>query len=564
MTYPVSVFCRSTLAVLVLASGLFGPWAAKARANDKVFVVARVPVSAQADSAIAAKQNAERDGRRQAMDILLRRLTPKEDWGYLPRLGRQQPAPKSEGFEAIENPYQDDPYKDGPLPGGQIPATQSLGGVAGNALPGKSAITLDDDALRRLEQSFEVYDEKSAPTTYRAFITYRFKPDETRNLLINASLPYSETQTRTALVLPVLQTDRGLYLWEQNNPWLRAWQMRPLSNELTPMTAPLGDLEDSAGLTARQALDLDQDRLAALADRYGVPQIIVAHARLSQSNGEDKVRVRLINGLRESGALAADETVYSAREAFDSVIEGARGRLADGAPSLADPSSAAGAGQGTQLGGRDTRAALREPGDVLAEAYVRELSGNFPALADRAIVASVAKYASSWKAQTLIDHSQATVLRATAFFRSLEEWKRIRLALISTPLVGSVQIRYLSREGAEMSIQSFGDPGKLVVALENQGISLWTFNNGPVEKAVWNLATPATAARVPARVQRAPFQQRQQFGQVDEPYGRQPQTAYPTNYDVDPVTGNPIFSPSPGAAPQPGDGRDTTYDGTNE
>ncbi|MEO0613852.1 MAG: hypothetical protein AAFY83_11125, partial [Pseudomonadota bacterium] len=154
MTYPVSVFCRSTLAVLVLASGLFGPWAAKAHANDKVFVVARVPVSAQAESAIAAKQNAERDGRRQAMDILLRRLTPKEDWGYLPRLGRQQPAPKSEGFEAIENPYQDDPYKDGPLPGGQIPATQSLGGVAGNALPGKSAITLDDDALRRLEQSF--------------------------------------------------------------------------------------------------------------------------------------------------------------------------------------------------------------------------------------------------------------------------------------------------------------------------------------------------------------------------------------------------------------------------
>ncbi|MEO0675340.1 MAG: DUF2066 domain-containing protein [Pseudomonadota bacterium] len=564
MTYPVSVFCRSTLAVLVLAFGLFGPWAAKAHANDKVFVVARVPVSAQADSAIAAKQNAERDGRRQAMDILLRRLTPKEDWGYLPRLGRQQPAPKSEGFEAIENPYQDDPYKDGPLPGGQIPATQSLGGIAGNALPGKSAITLDDDALRRLEQSFEVYDEKSAPTTYRAFITYRFKPDETRNLLINASLPYSETQTRTALVLPVLQTDRGLYLWEQNNPWLRAWQTRPLSNELTPMTAPLGDLEDSAGLTARQALDLDQDRLAALADRYGVPQIIVAHARLSQSNGEDKVRVRLINGLRESGALAADETVYSAREAFDNVIEGTRGRLADGAPSLGDPSSAAGAGQGTQLGGRDTRAALREPGDVLAEAYVRELSGNFPALADRAIVASVAKYASSWKAQTLIDHSQATVLRTTAFFRSLEEWKRIRLALISTPLVGSVQIRYLSREGAEMSIQSFGDPGKLVVALENQGISLWTFNNGPVEEAVWNLATPATAARVPARVQRAPFQQRQQFGQVDEPYGRQPQTAYPTNYDVDPVTGNPIFSPSPGAAPQPGQGRNPTYDGTNQ
>ncbi|MEO1151526.1 MAG: DUF2066 domain-containing protein [Pseudomonadota bacterium] len=543
----------------LLALGVLGPLVSGAQASDKVFVVARVPVTAQAESAIAAKQTAERDGRRKAMDILLRRLTPQEDWGYLPRLARQQPAPKSDGFEAIENPYQDDPYKDGPLPGGQIPATQSLNGLGGKALPGKSAVSLDDEALRRLEQSFEVYDEKSAPTTYRAFITYRFKPDETRSLLINAGLPYSETQTRIALVLPVLQTDRGLYLWEQNNPWLRAWQTRPLSNELTPMTAPLGDLEDSAGLTARQALDLDQDRLASLAERYGVPQIIVAHARLSQSNGEDKVRVRLINGLRESGSLNADETVYSAEEALDGVIDGARGQLSNPSTAYND---------GALPGRSDPRGGLREPGDVLAEAYVSELSGNFPALADRAIVASVAKYASAWKAQTLIDHSQATVLRATAFFRSLEEWKRIRLALISTPLVGSVQIRNLSREGAEMSIQSFGDPGKLVVALENQGISLWTFNTGPVEEAVWNVATPATAARVPARVQRAPFQQRRQVRQVGQPYGRagrNGQTPYPTHYDVDPVTGNPIFSPTftpedgseTGAQRRPGSGSDS-------
>ena len=28
-------------------------------------------------------------------------------------------------------------------------------------------------------------------------------------------IPYSEAQTRTALVLPVLQTENGQYLWEE-------------------------------------------------------------------------------------------------------------------------------------------------------------------------------------------------------------------------------------------------------------------------------------------------------------------------------------------------------------
>ena len=63
------------------------------RANDDVFVVPRIFVSAQAESAIAAKQEAVIAGRREAMDILLRRVTPESDWGYLPRLKQGQDAP---------------------------------------------------------------------------------------------------------------------------------------------------------------------------------------------------------------------------------------------------------------------------------------------------------------------------------------------------------------------------------------------------------------------------------------------------------------------------------------
>ncbi|HNR76597.1 MAG TPA: hypothetical protein PKM48_05675, partial [Parvularculaceae bacterium] len=55
-------------------------------AGDDVFVVPRVPVQATGQTATAAKDGAQAAGRRQAMDILLRRLTPEPDWIYLPTL----------------------------------------------------------------------------------------------------------------------------------------------------------------------------------------------------------------------------------------------------------------------------------------------------------------------------------------------------------------------------------------------------------------------------------------------------------------------------------------------
>ena len=60
--------------------------------NEDVFVVPRVPVQAQADNARAAKNAALNQGRRRAMDILLRRLTVEDDWIYLPQLLRGSPA----------------------------------------------------------------------------------------------------------------------------------------------------------------------------------------------------------------------------------------------------------------------------------------------------------------------------------------------------------------------------------------------------------------------------------------------------------------------------------------
>jgi len=451
----------------IVTFGLAVQVSAGLAAGEDVFVVPRVPVQAQADSARQAKDAAQSQGRRRAMDILLRRLTPESDWIYLPKLAAGAPA-------------------------------DAVGGAA------KSPVSLSAGDLEGLESGFEVYGEKSSSKTYRAFITYRFKPDAVRNLLKVARIPYSEAQTRTALVLPVLQTDKGVYLWEQNNPWMAAWKSRPYTHELTPMSAPLGDLEDSALVSAGQALALDADRLKAIAEHYSISQVIVAHARLRQQDGRDQLSVRLINGYRDAGdtspveELGSDDDV-AALEQSD--------RQNFGVAPVQAPEFAS------------------EIGDVLGQTYLTEPTGNFPVLAERAIESAIAKYSSGWKSRTLIDHSAETVLATTAFFDSINDWSKIRAALISTPLVGAVQVSALSRRGAEMRVRVFGEPGKLQVAMENQGLVFWTETG---ER--WFVATPSVASKFRGQRFLRGNRRRGRFGQNPESDALRP---IPAAYGMD-------------------------------
>ena len=458
------------LSVFMLAGLSATPAAA---IGEDVFVVPRVTVQAEAANATAAKAAAQRLGRRKAMEILLRRLTVEEDWPDLPQLPGDAEQETQDGDATAEDaqpaapsaavdynqPYDSQVYQGQP----QI-ADPYADAMAAIDAPRQRTVLTDRD-LELLESSFEVYNEKSSSTTYRAYITYRFKPDAVRRLLKDAGIAYSEAQTRTALVLPILQTANGLYLWEANNPWMAAWKVRPYDNELTPMIAPLGDLEDSATITAKQALALDEDALKQMAERYSVSQVVVAHAFLQQVDGEDRLRVRLINGFRESGNIDAMEELG------------------------VDDSDAAYKGRKKKTNADDF--ITSKVGDVLAEDWFSQPSGGFPVLAERSIDDTIAQYAKPWKQRTLIDYASQALLAVSAHYRSLAEWTQIRAALVSTPLVGSVQVRSLSRTGADMLIQAYGDPGKLAVAMEAQGLALWSEDGDH-----WLIATPSTAQGV--------------------------------------------------------------------
>src|SRR5262249_27088861 len=117
---------------------------------------------------------------------------------------------------------------------------------------------LDDNALLHLIRNVEVANERRSTTRYLADVTYEFIPDAVRQVLRRAKFAYSETQSKPALVIPVI----GHARFDPNGAWAMAFGDPAVTQGLTPLILPQGDAGDAAVLTRP---DLDKLDWAALA-----------------------------------------------------------------------------------------------------------------------------------------------------------------------------------------------------------------------------------------------------------------------------------------------------------
>jgi hypothetical protein len=345
---------RLAVRLLAFASILLPLVIADARAaGSDVFTVAGVPVDATAANAVAAREAARLDGERRAIRILLERLTLPSDQGRLPRVG--------------------------------------------------------DQALPNLVRDFEVAGERSSGVRYLAQYTFRFRPDGVRALLRNAGVPFTETQSKPVVVLPVLR-GAAAALWDDPNPWRDAWASRKTPDGLVPLAVPLGDVEDVAAIDADRAIAADPASLAAIAARYNAGDALVAIAS-PQPTGELEVSLR---------------------------------RVAPGGASVAIPSPAF----------------KPNPGE------------SQEALMQRAVTASAASVAEAWKRDTMLDTSRQGTLTAQVPVSDLRDWIAVRSSLSGIPAVVGADLVSLARDGASVTLRYLGDPDRLRLALAQHDLAL--------------------------------------------------------------------------------------------
>lgn len=222
--------------VLLAVVAIANPGPARAQTQD-IYTVRAVPVDATADSPVAAREQAVREGRRLAFERLVARLVPSDATGSVP------------------------------------PRT--------------------DAELGSLSLGFEVANERSSAVRYVGALTFAFDPGRVRSLLMSLGVPFAETRSLPVLVIPVLDSGGGAVLWEEPNPFRSAWSGAAIEAGLVPFVVPYGDIADIRDLTTADALAGDSVALGRIAERYGARDAVVVEAR-PRAGGAVEISVQRI------------------------------------------------------------------------------------------------------------------------------------------------------------------------------------------------------------------------------------------------------------------------------
>ncbi len=341
----------------LLAAGLAGLGPA-AKADVEVYKVSGIQVDVTADTATSAREAALAQGHRQAYQRLMARLVLDEDRADVPNLGQRD--------------------------------------------------------IAQLIQDFSVVNEKASAVRYLAELTFRFKPDEVRNLFRTYRLRFTETRSKPLLVLPIFLTEAGeVLLWEEANLWAFAWAERDLTEEVVPLLIPLGDLGDVAAIDVQRAMAGDSGALSDIALRYGAEGVLVAQAGLVGDPVDGGARLDVV-------ADRYDDSAWR----------------------------------------------------IYADSIVQSQPGGVEVLFDPAIEAVVASAQADWKAANHLSFDDQRMLSAIVPVTELGDWLEVKKRLTDIASIVRMDLVYMSRQYAQVDIAFIGDEERLSRALAQSDLAL--------------------------------------------------------------------------------------------
>jgi len=347
--------------------------------GSSVMQVRGIAVDATAESAVVAREAALADGQARALTTVFQRITLREDWPRLPNI--------------------------------------------------------DAATLATLVRTLEINDEKTSAVRYLASLTVGFDTAAIKSRLRSVGIPYSVTRSDPVLLLPVMEKGGALLLFDDGNDWRDAWDRSQLDEDgLLPIRLPLGDLQDLAALAPAAAVSGGAGRLAAIAERYEVKTVVVAHA---------------VPSLGFAGTLASNVTV-----------------------NLSWNDSAGTQTVALNIPSRDGDA----PGDAL----------------DRAVREVAIELGQIWKRNTLVEFGSEVALSVFAPLDGLNDWIDMRRRLSRISMVQSVTLDAISRRNAQLTLRVLGSPSRLALPLARQGLELREIDG------YWQLGWRQRAGRQPA------------------------------------------------------------------
>jgi hypothetical protein len=177
--------------------------------------------------------------------------------------------------------------------------------------------------IRRLLVGYEVESERTTGDAYSGVIAYRFDRAKVRAWLRDQQVSVVDAAARPALILPVWQAKRGPLLWDDPNPWRRAWADMDRPDGLVPIVTGSGELADLQAIDGAQAVAGTPAALAAIAKRYGAGSVVVAIAAPDGKGVRITVRRYILPGAtpRPLGTVTAQRDAASLKAAAEKIVD---------------------------------------------------------------------------------------------------------------------------------------------------------------------------------------------------------------------------------------------------
>ena len=153
---------------------------------------------------------------------------------------------------------------------------------------------------------YSIENEKYKREKYSALITVTFEKNKLEKFLESKNIEFFSKKGPKTLIIPIINFEQRLILWDDPNPWFDVWLRRPLDSNLNLFTLPTGEADDLITLSARDAINLKYFKIKKLANKYQAEQAYILLVTAKSYNQKFNLSLEVYDGLTQAFIFSSE------------------------------------------------------------------------------------------------------------------------------------------------------------------------------------------------------------------------------------------------------------------
>ena len=153
---------------------------------------------------------------------------------------------------------------------------------------------------------YSIENEKYKREKYSALITVTFEKNKLEKFLDSKDIDFFSKKGPKSLIIPIINFENRLVLWDDPNPWFDVWLRRPLDSNLNLFTLPAGEADDLITLSAQDAIDLKYFKIKKLANKYDAVQAYILLVNVKSKNEKLNLSIEVYDGFSQQVIFSSD------------------------------------------------------------------------------------------------------------------------------------------------------------------------------------------------------------------------------------------------------------------